>query len=123
MKNIPRPVRIFRARLDDQGEPGTTPHGVPRSAPRVWRRPILLGGLAVALAGVLGLGVRLARDRGQPLEEFFLVQAAFVLILAQLMRRSTAPSGTTLGGTPDGFGRADHAAEQALERLTTTVAG
>jgi len=54
---------------------------------------------------------------------FFLVQAAFVLIPAQFLRRSTAPSGTMLGGAPDSFGRAYHAAEQALERLTTAVAG
>ena len=54
---------------------------------------------------------------------FFLVQAAFVLIPAQFIRRSATPSGTTLGGAPDGFGLAYHAAEQALERLTTTVAG
>ena len=53
---------------------------------------------------------------------FFLVQAAFVLIPAQFIRRSATPSGTTLGGAPDGFGLAYHAAEQALERLTTTVA-
>src|SRR5262245_2917295 len=53
---------------------------------------------------------------------FFLVQAAFVLIPAQFLRRSAAPSDTTLGSAPDGFGRAYHAAEQALERLMTTVA-
>jgi hypothetical protein len=54
---------------------------------------------------------------------FFLVQAAFVLIPAQCMHRLATPGGTTRGGTPDGFGQAYHAAEQALERLTTTVAG
>jgi hypothetical protein len=54
---------------------------------------------------------------------FFLVQAAFVLIPAQGMRRSSAPNGTTLGDAPDDFWRAYHAAEQALERLMTTVAG
>jgi hypothetical protein len=54
---------------------------------------------------------------------FFLVQAAFVLIPAQFMRRAATPTGETLGGAPDGFGRAYHAAEQALERLTTTVTG
>src|SRR6266446_7047048 len=56
LKNIPRPVRVFRVRLDDQSEPGATPRG----APRAWRRPVLIGLLAVALAGVLGLGVWLA---------------------------------------------------------------
>ena len=54
---------------------------------------------------------------------FFLVQAAFVLIPAQVMRRATTPPGETLGGAPDDFGQAYHAAEQALERLTTKVAG
>jgi hypothetical protein len=54
---------------------------------------------------------------------FFLVQAAFVLIPAQFMRRAATPTGETLGVAPDGFGRAYHAAEQALERLRTTVAG
>ena len=54
---------------------------------------------------------------------FFLVQTAFVFIPAQFMHRPGAPSGTMLGGAPDGFGQAYHAAEQALERLTTTVAG
>jgi hypothetical protein len=54
---------------------------------------------------------------------FFLVQAAFVLIPAQCMRRPGTLVGTTLGGTPDGFGRAYHAAEQALERLPTRVPG
>jgi hypothetical protein len=54
---------------------------------------------------------------------FFLVQAAFVLIPAQFLRRSATLSSTTLGGAPDGFGRAYHAAEQALERLTTKMAG
>ena len=54
---------------------------------------------------------------------FFLVQATFVLIPAQFMRRPATPLGATLAGAPDGFGRAYHAAEQALERLTTRVAG
>jgi hypothetical protein len=54
---------------------------------------------------------------------FFLVQAAFVLIPAQGIRRPAVPLGVTTGSPPDGFGRAYHAAEQALERLTTRVAG
>jgi hypothetical protein len=54
---------------------------------------------------------------------FFLVQAAFVLIPAQGIRQPVIPPGITLGGSPDDFGRAHHAAEQALERLTTRVAG
>ncbi len=68
LKNIPRPVRVFRARLDDRGEPATTPHITSRRAPRVWRRPVLLGVLVLVLAGLGGLGIRLTRDRGQPLE-------------------------------------------------------
>lgn len=68
LKNIPRPVRVFHVSLDERGELGATPYVVPRGATRAWRRPALLGILAVALAGVLGLGVWLARDRGQPLD-------------------------------------------------------
>jgi hypothetical protein len=54
---------------------------------------------------------------------FFLVQAAFVLIPAQCLRRPAMPAGATQGGTPDGFERAYHAAEQALGRLTIRAAG
>ena len=54
---------------------------------------------------------------------FFLIQAAFVLIPAQGLRWPAMPLGVTPGGAPDGFGRAYHAAQQALERLTTRVAG
>jgi hypothetical protein len=77
---------------------------------------------------VLGCGAALivyghSRSLALAIWSFFLVQAAFVFIPAQFIRRSARPSGTTLGGAPDGFGLAYHAAEQALERLTTTVAG
>jgi TolB-like protein/class 3 adenylate cyclase/Tfp pilus assembly protein PilF len=69
LHNIPRPIRVFRVCLDDQGEPRTVPHGATRGAARAWwRRPLLIGVLAVALAGILGLGVWLARERGQPSE-------------------------------------------------------
>jgi hypothetical protein len=54
---------------------------------------------------------------------FFLVQAAFVLIPVQGIRRPAVLLGMTPGSPPDGFGRAYHAAERALERLTTRVAG
>src|SRR5262245_40987512 len=64
LKNIPRPVRVFRVRCDEPGAPGTTPRG----ASRAWRRPVLVGVLAIALAGVVGLGVRLALERGQPVD-------------------------------------------------------
>src|SRR5215831_12512796 len=40
LKNIPRPVRVFRVRLDGQGEPGTTPHATPPGAMRAWHRPV-----------------------------------------------------------------------------------
>jgi adenylate cyclase len=60
LKNIPRPVRVFHVCLDDQNAAGVRP----RRAVRAWRRPFLLGLLAVALAVVLGLSVRLALDRG-----------------------------------------------------------
>jgi adenylate cyclase len=64
LKNIPRPVRVFRVRLGDQGESGTPPPVGPHGAPRAWRRAVLLGLLAVGLVGILGLGVRLALYRG-----------------------------------------------------------
>src|SRR5262249_35316725 len=41
LKNIPRPVRVFRVRLGDQGESGTPPPIVPHGAPRAWRRSVL----------------------------------------------------------------------------------
>ena len=69
LKNIPRPVRVFHVRLDDQGEPGTprrTSHRAARRAPGVVLSSS--GVLVVALAGVLGLGVRLAVERGQPVD-------------------------------------------------------
>ena len=53
---------------------------------------------------------------------FFLVQAAFVLIPARLTQQPAADLGEEVGGSPDGFGRAYHAAEQALDRLATRVA-
>ncbi|HSX83475.1 MAG TPA: tetratricopeptide repeat protein [Candidatus Saccharimonadia bacterium] len=62
LKNIPRPVRVFHLRHDEQDKQGATTHG----APRAWVRPVLIGILAVALAGALGLGVRFALERGQP---------------------------------------------------------
>ena len=64
LKNIPRPVRVFRVRLGDQGESGTPPPVVQHGAPRAWRRAVLLGLLAVVLVGTLGFGVRLALYRG-----------------------------------------------------------
>lgn len=54
---------------------------------------------------------------------FFLVQAAFVLIPARLTRRLRGDIYEELGGSPDSFGRAHHAAEQALDRLATGGAG
>jgi class 3 adenylate cyclase len=56
LKNIPRRVRVFRVRLDAQGEPGTTP--------RRWYRAVLLGLLAVVLAVLLGVGLWLVFWRG-----------------------------------------------------------
>ncbi len=84
---------------------------------------VLQGGVCI-----LGCGAALMvyGHSGSPalaIWSFFLVQATFVLIPAQFMRRPATPPGVTLGGAPDGFGPAYHAAEQALERLTTRVAG
>src|SRR4029434_10080007 len=65
LKNIPRPVRVFHVRYDEQGEQDATSHIARRNAWRAWRRPGLIGVLVVALAGGLGLGARLAIARGQ----------------------------------------------------------
>jgi TolB-like protein/class 3 adenylate cyclase len=69
LKNIPRPVRVFHVRLDDRRELGTTPRAALGGAIRAWRRAILIGILVVACVGVLGLGVRLAIKRGQPVDQ------------------------------------------------------
>jgi len=65
LKNIPRPVRVFLVRHDEQG--ATTP-GAPHGTTRAWRRAVLIGSLVVALVGGLGLGIRLAIERGQPVD-------------------------------------------------------
>jgi adenylate cyclase len=65
LKNIPRPVRVFLVCYDEQGAPmHVTSHG----ATRAWRRAVLIGSLVVALVGGLGLGIRLATERGQPVD-------------------------------------------------------
>jgi class 3 adenylate cyclase len=56
LKNIPRPVRVFRVSLDTQGERGITPCR--------WYRLVLLGLLAVVLAVLLGVGLWLVCSRG-----------------------------------------------------------
>ena len=38
LKNIPRPVRVFHVRHDEQGEQDTTSHVARRNAWRAWRR-------------------------------------------------------------------------------------
>ena len=68
LKNIPRPVRVFRVRLDDQSKLGTTPRAALGDTIRAWRRAVLIGILVVACIGALGLGVRLAIKRGQPVD-------------------------------------------------------
>ncbi len=68
LKNIPRPVRVFHVRYDEQGTQGATSHVAPRGATRAWVRPVLIGVLVVALVGALGLGVWLAIERGQPVD-------------------------------------------------------
>jgi hypothetical protein len=84
---------------------------------------VLQGGVCILGGGAALMVYGHSGSLALALWSFFLVQAAFVLIPAQFLRRSTAPSGTTLGDAPDDFGRAYHAAEQALERLTTKVTG
>lgn len=65
LKNIPRPVRVFLVCHDAQG---ATTRVAPRGATRAWRRPVLIGLLVLALAGGLGLGVRLVVEREQPVD-------------------------------------------------------
>jgi hypothetical protein len=84
---------------------------------------VLQGGVCVLGCGAALIVYGHSGSLALAIWSFFLVQAAFVFIPAQFIGRSATPSGTTLGGAPDGFGLAYHAAEQALERLTTTVAG
>ena len=92
-----------------------------------YSRSLVSAGLQAGVC-VLGCGAALLvyGHSGSPalaLWSFFLVQAAFVFIPAQCLRRPATPSSATLGSASDDFGRAYHAAEQALERLTTTVGG
>ena len=53
LKNIPRPVRVFRISLDDWGKLESTAHATPRP----WLRPLAIWLLTLTLAGVLGLGI------------------------------------------------------------------
>jgi len=84
---------------------------------------VLQGGVCVLGCGAALMAYRPSGSLALATWSFFLVQAAFVLIPAQCLRRPATPAGATQGGTPDGFGLAYHAAEQALERLTTRAAG
>ena len=84
---------------------------------------VLQGGVCVLGCGAALMVYGHNGSLALALWSFFLVQAAFVLIPAQCLRRSSAPRSTTLGDDPGNFWRAYYAAEQALERLTTTVAG
>jgi signal transduction histidine kinase len=83
---------------------------------------VLQGGICVLGCGVALMVYRHSGSFALAIWSFFLVQAAFVLIPARLTRRPAADLGEEVGGSPDGFGRAHHAAEQALDRLATRVA-
>jgi hypothetical protein len=80
---------------------------------------VLQGGVCVLGCGAALMVYGHSSSLALALWSFFLIQAIFVFIPAQFMRQAAAPSGTTLGDAPDDFGQAYHAAEQALERLTT----
>jgi hypothetical protein len=84
---------------------------------------VFQGGLCVLGCGAALMVYGHSGSLALAIWSFFLIQAAFVLIPAQFMRRAATPTGETLRGAPDDFRRAYHAAEQALERLTTKVAG
>ena len=78
---------------------------------------VLQGGVCVLGCGAALMVYGHSGSLALAIWSFFLVQAAFVLIPAQFLCRPAAPGSATLGDTPDDFGPAYHAAEQALERL------
>jgi hypothetical protein len=84
---------------------------------------VLQGGVCILGCGAALMVYGHSHSLALAIWSFFLVQAMFVLIPAPGMHRPATPGGASLGGAPDDFARAYHAAEQALERLTTTVAG
>lgn len=70
LKNIPRPVRVFQLRLDEQPKRrwfGTHNFGR-HSLRRAWRLPILLAVVAIVLAGAAGVGMYLVTQRKQPVD-------------------------------------------------------
>jgi hypothetical protein len=84
---------------------------------------VLQGGVCVLGCGAALMAYKHHGSLALATWSFFLVQAAFVLIPAQCLHRPATPTGATQEGTSDGFARAYHAAEQALERLVTRAAG
>jgi hypothetical protein len=84
---------------------------------------VLQGGVCVLGCGAALMVYGHSRSFALAIWSFFLVQAAFVLIPARLTRRPAADIGAAVGGASDGFGRAHHAAEQALDRLAMRGAG
>lgn len=84
---------------------------------------VLQGGVCVLGCGAALVVYGHSHSFALAIWSFFLVQAAFVLIPARLTRRPTADIGEAVEGAPDGFGRAHHAAAQALDRLATRGAG
>ena len=84
---------------------------------------VLQGGMCVLGCGAALMVYGRSGSGALAIWSFFLVQAAFVLIPAQLTRRPTVDLSEELRGALNNFGRAHHAAEQALNRLATREAG
>jgi len=84
---------------------------------------VLQGGLCVLGCGAALMVYGRSGSYALAIWSFFLVQAAFVLIPARLTRRPAVDISEELRGSLNHFGRAHHAAEQALNRLATREAG
>lgn len=84
---------------------------------------VLQGGVCILGCGAALMVYGHSHSFALAIWSFFLVQAAFVLIPARLTRRTAADLCEEVGSAPDGFGRAHHAAGQALDRLAIRGVG
>jgi len=84
---------------------------------------VLQGGVCVLGCGAALMVYGHSGSFALAIWSFFLVQAAFVFIPARFTRRPLADRYEEVRGAPNSFGHAHHAAEEALDRLATRVAG